>query len=193
MPLSLFPVLHTPRLTVRPVDVADLPDLMAVNGDDAVTRFLPYATWTCTEDAQSWLQRMRALEATGTGRQFVLASKANGRVVGTLLLFKADAGSARCEIGYVLGREHWGRGLMFEALQAACDTAFTSAGLRRLEAEVQPDNTASNAVLQRLGFVREGTLRQRWVGKGRAYDTHVWGLLASDARPQSDVTSAGSS
>jgi len=193
MTLDDFPTLHTPRLTVRPVDAADLQDLMAVNGDDAVTRFLPYSTWTCVEDGWSWLQRVNALEDAGTGRQLVLALKDGGPVIGTLLLFKLDAPSARAEVGYVLGRSHWGRGLMAEALQAAIDTAFTTAGLRRLEAEVNPDNTASSTVLQRLGFAREGRLRQRWTAKGHTYDTHLYGLLVDDPRPWlSSATSAGS-
>ena len=63
---------------------------------------------------------------------------------------------------------------------AACTQALGTSGLRRLEAEVDTNNLASNALLQRVGFTREGTLRQRWVGKGRTYDTHLYGLLAGE-------------
>ena len=61
-----------------------------------------------------------------------------------------------------------------------CGQAFGALGVRRIEAEVQPDNLASNALLRALGFVYEGTLRQRWVAKGRAYDTHIYGCLAPE-------------
>jgi RimJ/RimL family protein N-acetyltransferase len=180
--LADFPALATARLTLRPVAEADLPDLLAVNGDDAVTRFLPYATWNGLDDARAWLQRMQALEAAATARQFVLALNDSGTAVGTLLLFKYDAGAQRAEVGYALGRAHQGRGLMAEALRATCTQALGAAGLRRLEAEVDPANAPSNALLQRLGFTREGTLRQRWAGKGRVYDTHIYGLLAGEVR-----------
>ncbi len=182
--LAEFPALATPRLNLRPVAEADLPALLAVNGDEAVTRFLPYATWTGLDDGRAWLQRMQALESAGSARQLVLALNDTGTVVGTLLLFRFDPGAQRAEVGFVLGRAHQGRGLMSEALRAVCAQALGGSGLRRLEAEVDPANRASNALLLRLGFTREGTLRQRWQAKGRLHDTHVYGLLAGELTSQ---------
>jgi hypothetical protein len=97
---------------------------------------------------------------------------------GTLLLFNFAPVSARLELGYVLGQAHWGLGLMREALRSACAHAFGSLGIRRLEAEVNSSNVASMRVLRNLGFVHEGTLRKRWIAKGEAYDTDMYGLLA---------------
>ena len=180
MAFPAFGVIETPRLSVRPIDAGDLADLHAVNGDPAVTRFLPYATWTCEDDAQSWFKRMQALTEAATGQQFVIELKTSRTVIGTILLFKHEPTSARAELGYALGRQHWRQGLMAEALRAFCTHAFRHAGLRRLEAEVNPTNAPSNELLQRLGFVREGLLRQRWVAKGVTYDTHFYGVLADE-------------
>jgi len=105
---------------------------------------------------------------------------ARGRAVGTCLLFRFDAASARAELGYVLGRAQWGTGLMHEALAALIDAAFGAMALRRLEAEVDPRNAASGRLLRRLGFRREGLLRQRWVTKGAAADVEVYGLLSAE-------------
>ncbi|MBN8486687.1 MAG: GNAT family N-acetyltransferase [Burkholderiales bacterium] len=163
----------------------DLPALMAVNGDDETTRFLPYAAWRDLDDAQAWLARMRALEAAGATRQLVMARRQDDQAIGTVLLFKHDAASARLDLGYVLGRAHWRQGLAREALMAVIEQVFGPMGQRRIEAEVNPDNTASNALLQRLGFTLEGRLRQRYTGKEQIYDIHLWGLLASDLRPPS--------
>jgi RimJ/RimL family protein N-acetyltransferase len=184
--LSLDPIV-TPRLHLRDVAEADLVDLLRINGDPEVTRFLPYAPWSGLDDARSWLHRMRELGAAGTGRQLVLVQRDGGRVIGTLLLFRFDAVSARLELGYVLGRAHWGQGWMHEALQATCVAAFTQLGMRRLEAEVNPANRASTRLLERLGFTLEGRLRQRWVARGEAYDTHLYGLLADDGHPAPPV------
>lgn len=174
--------LSTERLVIRPVDEADLADLLAVNGDAEVVRHLPYAAWQTPADAQAWLGRMRALETAGTGRQFVLASRDSGRAIGTVLLFRHEPGSARAEIGYVLGRAHWGRGLMSQALRAFCAAAFTQAALGRIEAEARPENLASNRLLATLGFTLEGRLRKRWRVGGEAHDVHHWGLLAGELR-----------
>jgi Acetyltransferases, including N-acetylases of ribosomal proteins len=69
---------------------------------------------------------------------------------------------------------------MRESLEAFCAHAFSKMSIRRLEAEVNPDNEASNALLRRIGFRLEGTLRKRWVGKGAAYDTNFYGFLAQE-------------
>jgi [ribosomal protein S5]-alanine N-acetyltransferase len=180
MPLPLALAVHTQRLVLRPVIEGDLPELLQINGDDAVTKFLPYASWSTPEDGQAWLARMHNLQATGTAQQLVMQRLADGRVIGTALVFKYDEGSARAEIGYVVGRAHWREGYAREALRGLCTHAFNTLGLRRLEAEVNPANQASHQLLRQLGFTEEGRLRQRWVAKGQAYDTLVFGCLATE-------------
>lgn len=182
MPFPAITRIEAARVALRPVGPPDLADLLEVNGDDRVTRFLPYASWRSPDDGHAWLARMEALTATGAARQLVIERIADGKVIGAVLLFKFDEPSARLEVGYVLGHDHWRRGYAHEALQAVCAHAFGPLAIRRIEAEVNPDNQASNALLQRLGFVLEGTLRKRWVGKGVAYDTHVYGCLADEWR-----------
>lgn len=187
MPLTAPGPIDTERLVVRLLAEADLTDLLEVNSNQEVTALLPYATWTSTADAQAWLQRMRGIEATGLALQFVIALKSTGQAIGTCLVFRFEEGSARAELGYALGRAHWGRGLMHEALSALLGAAFATMGLRRLEAEVDTRNGASARVLQRLGFAKEGLLRQRWVTKGEVKDVEMYGLLRDEwvgrARP----------
>ena len=145
---------------------------------------LSFSSWLAGWLA-GWLACMQALAVAGSAVQLVMQCRSDGQVIGTVLLFKWDEGSARLELGYVLGRAHWRRGCAREALQAVCDQAFGALGLRRIQTEVQLDNAASNAPLRALGFVHEGTLRQRWVARQRACDTHVYGLLAHEWLPLS--------
>ncbi len=180
MSLPAFGPLSTPRLVIRAVRHSDLDDLFEVNGDHEVTRFLPYATWQSRDDGVAWLTRMTSLVERGNARQLVVVRKDDDKVIGTLLLFNFDPASARLELGYVLGRAHWGRGLMREALQSVCAYAFGSLGIRRLEAEVHSGNVASIRLIRSLGFVHEGTLRKRWVAKDAAYDTDMYGLLSAE-------------
>ena len=180
MPLEKPAPIETGRLRVRLVEEADLPALFEVNGDAEVTRFLPYATWESPASGNAWYQRMMDLQATGTALQFVVVDKAAGKAIGTRLLFRHDEASARAELGFVLGRRYWGGGYMTEALTALIDCAFENMGMRRLEAEANPRNSASGKLLTRLGFVREGLARQRWVSKGAAHDVESYGLLHDD-------------
>ena len=181
LPLLIAPApIETERLAVRLVLESDLPALMEVNSDEAVTALLPYATWRSAADAEAWLARMRDIEATGLAFQFVVVLKSAERAIGTCLLFRFDEGSARAELGYALGRAYWGQGFMREALTALLDSAFGTMGLRRLEAEVDTANAPSARLLQRLGFTKEGLLRQRWMTKGKAKDVEVYGLLRNE-------------
>lgn len=180
--MTLPPIteIKTDRLLLVPVAAEHLEDLLLVNGDEQVTHFLPYETWSDRSDAEIWLARMNLLSQAGTCRQLVVQQRADGRVVGSLLFFDFDEGSRRLEIGYALGRDYWGKGLMSEAVGGACRHALFEWEIRRIEAEVNVANTPSCKLLEAVGFQREGRLRQRWTIKGRTYDTYIYGLLADD-------------
>ena len=172
--------IESERLLVRLVAASDLPALFDVNSSDEVTALLPYARWQSMADAEAWLRRMEGIQATGLALQFVVIDKSSGLAIGTCLLFRYEEGSARAELGYALGRSHWGRGLMQEALTALVGCAFGAMALRRLEAEVDTRNAPSARLLARLGFTKEGLLRQRWVTKGAAKDVEIYGLLRDE-------------
>jgi RimJ/RimL family protein N-acetyltransferase len=180
MSLTFPQQLVTPRLVLRAVAQADLPDLLAINGDPEVTRYLPYEAWKDLTAARAWLERMRKIESEGTALQLVVARADDARVIGTCLLFRLDEGSARAELGYVMKRDHWRGGWMREALEALLAHAFTAMEIRRIEADVDPANIASQRLLERLGFEREGVRRERWVQKGRAVDSMMFGVLARE-------------
>lgn len=180
MPLPATIQINTERLLIRPVTAADLDDLLLVNGDEVVTYFLPYDTWQSHADGVAWLARVAARTAGGAGQQLVIERASDRRVIGAILLFRFDEASARLEVGYVLGRQAWHQGYATEALRGVLGCAFTEWGIRRIEAEVNPDNNASTSLLLRLGFVHEGRLRQRWVAKGRTYDTNIYGCLSTE-------------
>lgn len=180
MQLPLTTQVTTVRLIIRPIRETDLPALLEVNGDETVTRFLPYPTWRGLADGEAWLARMRGLEAGGTAAQYVIEQRDQSRAIGSILLFRIDEKNARAELGYVLARAYWGSGYMHEALAAFVRLCFGEWHLRRLEAEVNPANQASARVLTRLGFQQEGLLRERWIGKDGAYDSAIYGLLRDD-------------
>ena len=193
MPFPAITRIESERLVLRPVEAADLPDLLAVNGDAEVTRFLPYATWQSLQDGEAWLARMAALKESGAGQQLVVVRRDDAKVIAGLLLFKHDEASRRVELGYVLGRAQWRQGFMREAVIAACAHAFEVLGIRRIEAEVNPSNRASCALLEATGFVLEGTLRDRWVGKGVTYSTNIYGCLVDDWRSFNELHRTGAS
>jgi [ribosomal protein S5]-alanine N-acetyltransferase len=180
VPLVAPDRIESARVLVRLLEEADLPSLLEMNSDAQVTALLPYATWNSLADGKAWYERMRAIEASGTALQFVVVSKFTNLAIGTCLLFRLEEASARAELGYALGRKHWGQGLMQEAVAELLRAAFDGMGLRRIEAEVNTRNAASAKLLVRLGFTKEGLLRKRWVVKGQTEDVEVYGLLRGE-------------
>ncbi len=83
-----------------------------------------------------------------------------------------------CELGYGLDFRHQGKGLMTEALRAACTHVFTALGLHRIEANHLPENLRSAAVLRRLGFVVEGYARDYLLIQGKWRD-HILNALVA--------------
>ena len=169
--------IESARLTLRLVEHDDLHDLLAIHASEEVTRYLPFGAWNSMADAKAWYQRMLTRHGEGSAMQFVMEHRASNRVVGTALLFHFEDENRRAEIGYVLGRDYWGQGFAHEGLLALVDFAFGELKLRRLEAEIDPRNKASDKVLRKLGFMQEGLLRQRWSLKGEVTDSGLYGLL----------------
>lgn len=103
-------------------------------------------------------------------------------LLGTCSLFNIYPQCRRADLGYGIAREHWRKGYMREAVGALISCAFGELGLNRLEADIDPRNRASAASLEKLGFTREGLLRERWVVGAEVSDSALYGLLAREWR-----------
>ncbi len=106
-----------------------------------------------------------------------IARLSDNEVIGTATLFNLNFDNGRAEIGYSLDRAQWGNGYVNEALKALIGYAFATLDLRRIEADVDPRNGPSIRTLERLGFQREGYLRERWHVNGEVQDSLFYGLL----------------
>src|SRR4030088_1722643 len=106
-----------------------------------------------------------------------IARHSDNQLIGSVALFNLEFNHRRAELGYALGHEYWGQGYMSEALQALLAYAFETLDLHRIEADIDPRNTASIKTAERLGFKREGYLRERWQTNGEIQDAFFYGLL----------------
>ncbi len=113
----------------------------------------------------------------------VIEFKNTGEILGDCGLFNGVSQSRRAEIGYCLGRKNWGNGYMLEAADALIEHGLKRVGLHRIEADIDPRNQPSIKLVERLGFKREGYLRERWMIDGEITDTVLYGLIHSDRYP----------
>lgn len=170
----------TERLRLRFLTTDDAPALYPIFSDRESMLYWSSPAWD--EPAQAAAHIANALEGYASGNAFSLAITlaATGTVIGVCRLYAFNPQNRRCDIGYMLSRQHWGKGYMREALAALISHGFTALDLHRIEADIDPRNRASATLLERLHFQHEGHLRQRWIVAGEICDTDFYGLLRSD-------------
>ncbi len=176
-------VLHTARLQLRPLRESDAAMILAIRSNPDVMRYGISGPWTALEQARQLIERDFAAMAAGEHLRLALVPHGQEEIVGNCNLFHLDRQSRRAEIGYDLHPEFWRKGYMNEALRALLEYGFSTLGLNRVEADIHPGNIASARSLEKLGFVREGLLRERWIVEGEVSDSVIYGLLARHWRP----------
>lgn len=177
------PTLSTARLLLRPFTQGDGDDLYALQSDRYALRYWDAPPWTPqTRQAAitRFLQRCERLAQEGTGARVVIQREEDGAFLGwcTLTSWNPDFRSA--SLGFCLSPSAWGQGYATEAAGALLDWAFATLDLNRVQAETDTRNGASARVLEKLGFIREGTLRQDCIVNGDISDSWVYGLLRTD-------------
>jgi RimJ/RimL family protein N-acetyltransferase len=177
-----LPTLAAPHVALRWLTAADAGALHGIFSDPKVMRY--WSTPPMSEIAQARKLVAEIHEGFRVQRffQWGVARLEDDRIIGTCTLFAINESQGRAEVGYALGHEYWGRGFMNEALTVLVDFAFGKLALRRLEADVDPCNAGSLHAVERLGFRREGLLRERWKVNGELQDSVILGLLSHEWR-----------
>lgn len=179
-------LIDTKRLRLRPLREEDAPFFFEVWSDPEAMRYFSFPPMQHIEQAHARIVEKLKSSSDGTSMTCVIESRDTGEVLGDCALFNGVSHSKRAEIGYCLGRKHWGKGYMVEAADALIEHGFKQVGLRRIEADIDPRNVPSIQLVERLGFKREGYLRERWIIAGEVADTVLYGLIKSDRYPIAD-------
>lgn len=172
--------LHTNRLLLRPLRESDADALFRIHSDPQVMRYMSTPPWPSIDKAHELIARNKEAMAVGKFIHLGLERKKGKDLIGLCQLFKLSEQCRRAEIGYVLASSAWGQGYMHEALVALLNYGFTVLGLNRVEADIDPKNAASARSLLRLGFKKEGCLRERWIVEGQVSDSDLYGLLCAE-------------
>ena len=179
-----LPTINATRVTLRWISEADVDALYRIFSDPQVMRYWSTPPLADRNAAVLLLNEIHENFRSQTALKWGIALRSDDTLIGTATLFNFE--NHRAEIGYGLARSHWGNGYMHEALQALIVYAFQELGLHRIEADVDPRNSASIRTVERLGFEREGYLRERWQVNGEIQDALFFGLLRTDWEASND-------
>lgn len=176
-----FPVLDTERFILRAVQDGDAPDIFRIMSDDRVTRYLGQHPMTTMEQAAQRVSRYHDSFRTQAGIPWAITPRGEQRVIGTCVFWNFVPEHDRAEVGYILSPDWWGKGVMREAVRAQLDFGFDVMGLHSVEAQLDPENTASRRLLEALGFVQEGYFREDYFHpiEQRFTDTLYYSLVKS--------------
>ncbi|AKD02933.1 GNAT family protein [Pontibacter korlensis] len=169
------PSFTTERLSLRLIEPADEAFILQGLSDVRVTEF--YAVhYNTLEEVQEQMKFYADLIQRSTGMWWAFSLKSSGELIGACGLNNLEQEHQKAEIGYWLLPAYWGKGYVPEAARVLLNYGFGSLGLNRVEAIVEAGNTASERVLQKLGFTYEGRLREREIQHGHPVDLMYYGL-----------------
>lgn len=153
--------LQTPRLVLRRARSSDLEALHVVLSDEEATRFWSTGPHRSLEVTREWLAAMMASPPEAS-EDFVIEH--DGTVIGKVGFYRLP------EIGFILRRDLWGRGLVTEAASAVVEHVFRTRPIDELRADADPRNLASIRVLEKLGFVETGRAERAFCHEGEWVD-----------------------
>lgn len=190
MPLST-PTLHTARLRLRPFGDADADDLFALHSSASVLRYWDAPPWSDRGRAERFVEACEHMAEAGTGVRLAVDRVSDGAFIGWCSLSRWNPGYRSASLGYCFDDAAWGHGYATEAARGLLGWAFDALDLNRVQAETDTRNLASARVLEKLGAVREGTLREDCVVNGEVSDSWVYGLIRREWRPPSEAVAPG--
>jgi [ribosomal protein S5]-alanine N-acetyltransferase len=169
------PSLTTPRLLLRPVEKRDQQKVFEGFSHPDVTRYfdITYASFEATDVQMEWYRNNRE---QGLGYAWVVSTEATD-FMGVFSIYRIDTANKRCELGYWLLPEYWGKGFASETINAILQFAQSELKLHRVAAEIEPENTDSSKLLAALGFEREALLRDYEFKNGKYNSLEIWALL----------------
>ena len=182
-----LPTISSSRVSLRELRDEDVCGFFAIFSDPEVMRYWSRLPVADMEEARRMLTDIRDRVQQRSFFKWGITRNTDERLIGTCTLFHVEIDHRRAEVGYALGREYWGKGYMQEALNGLINFSFNELNMHRIEADVDPRNAASIKTLERLGFQREGYLRERWQVGGEIQDALFFGLLRREWKGASSL------
>ena len=182
MPDEGFTELAGPRVALRRFHPDDVAKFVAYRSSEQVARFQSWDAPYPREEGERFIQEIAKEHPDTAGEwfQFAVVLRSAGQLIGDCAALPHADDPRQCEIGFTISPEHQGHGYASEAVRLLLTYLFTARGKHRITACCDSRNTASIALLERLGLRREGHLRESAWAKGEWTDDLVYALLRDE-------------
>lgn len=175
-----LPHLATTRLALRKVTKSDVLDIYAYSSDVEVTRFLRWGPHQTVKDTKNYISEVLVQYREGQDGPWGIELKKVNSIIGHIHLMEIDLLHRKAQIGFVLSKSYWNKGIMTEALITVLEYSFEKLGLNRVEGLCISSNQAAIRVLEKVGMKKEGVLKEFLFQKGTFWDIGIYAILKKE-------------
>ena len=172
-----FKNLETERLLLRRLSKDDVAEVMELRGDEQTMKYIPRPLVTTKEEALKHIKMIDDKIEENIGINWAITFKGNPKLIGIIGHYRIQPENHRCEIGYMILKEYWGKGIVSEAIDVVLHYGFEDLNMHSIEAVIDPDNIASEKVLLKNNFVKEAHILENELYEGTFWDTVIYSIL----------------
>jgi len=169
--------IESERIKFTQMRVENTNAIHVMASDPEVSQYIGWPLTKTSEETLDYVNEMLRREEAGTFKYANIVDKQFGRVIGNVMLFGHDQGARHAEIGYVIDKSLWGKGLGTEVIQLVMDHAFGPMGLRKLHARVVSENIGSAKILEKNNFAVEGLQKDYFCINNKLMDCIWYGYI----------------
>jgi|HigsolmetaGSP12D_1036236.scaffolds.fasta_scaffold02553_3 ribosomal-protein-alanine N-acetyltransferase len=177
---SESPEFVTNRLYLRQLTLDDSEDYFEFASDPEVTTYTMWETHKTIDDSRKYLNYVIDKYKNRQAYHWGIVDISTNKLIGRTGLIQWDINHQRTEIGFALSRKYWNKGIITEATREIIKYSFKELNVNRIEGRCNYDNTGSARVMEKLGMVFEGVLREQLKIKGSFKDQKMYSILKSD-------------
>lgn len=173
-----FPVLNSQRLLLRKLERSDAAQILQMRSNADIMQYISRPLMHTEAEAIALIELTLQNLEQNNGITWAIALKEKpDMLIGTIGFWRLIKEHYRAEIGYMLMPEYAGKGLATEAINESIQYAFGPLELHSIEANIDPANKASEAVLRKCGFVQEAYFKENFFFDGRFLDSAIFSLI----------------
>lgn len=174
---STFPILTTENLILREVVEKDVDEIFFLRSDKEIMKYIPRVPAKTKQDALDHIEVLRKAKENQEGINWAITKRGDDTLIGIIGLFRINKGDFRAEIGYILNPRFHGKGIIKEALEKVMEFGFEQINFHTITAIIDPNNKASEKVLQRANFVKEAHFREDFYFDGNFLDSVHYSII----------------
>lgn len=175
----LFHSLEGEKIYFKELRIEDAQEIHHYASDQEVSRFIGWNLMSTLEETSQFVEIMLKRESAGTHLYSSIVEKSTQAIIGTAIIFNFDQEANQAEIGYVLHKDHWGKGYGTEIVALMSDFAFKSLNLHKLHAIVVHANIGSARILEKNRYELEGRLKDHYFIEDKYYDALLFGKITN--------------